>query len=246
MNKKEIISLEKFDVEEEMPFLGTVDTVLDVFSSIESSINTIQKYDNPRLIVIETWLILDYIVRDLIISGLDLHKHCYDDFDLRYKLLPNGFRNCVELLEEIIKKQRSLENDPAPKRVSGPVDFWYYFKNNFRNKFDEFIKIEEKFLKSKYPKFFEEESHLKFASHLPVNKRYRSVIEPWIKVVGCIDEEWLKNTKKINEVRNQAAHSFNPELIYKTLGINGNKQLEKLKKYCLGQIEQLIKIKIKP
>jgi hypothetical protein len=55
------------------------------------------KANNPREMILETWHILDYAVRDLTMRGLGLDKFCSDEFDLRYELFPE-FRKLLQLL----------------------------------------------------------------------------------------------------------------------------------------------------
>ena len=93
---------------------------------LNKSIESIKLIDNPRIIIIETWLILDYFIRDFIVSGLNLNIFCYEDFDLKYELLPQSFDRLVKFLEEFIKQQGGLEKDIKANEVDFYGKFAYF------------------------------------------------------------------------------------------------------------------------
>lgn len=111
MAQNEYISESNFSLRTDTPIYTTVPGLEKYIELLKYSVKNIETLDNPRILILETWLILDYSVRDLIIGGLDLNKHCYEGLDLRYILLPHSFLECLSILRKVIKKQRSLEEN---------------------------------------------------------------------------------------------------------------------------------------
>src|ERR1035437_8162619 len=93
------------------------------------------------MIVLETWFILDYCVRQLIISGLGLEKFPTEDIDL----LPYGMDVCLNLLEKLKKDQLSKKTIPTlPIKYSS--EFMSFLDNN-KNYLDTIIEIERAYYK---------------------------------------------------------------------------------------------------
>jgi len=94
--------------ESNIAFFGTRDDLSEFKQVAEKCLETIEETNNIRLIVIETWLFVDFSVRQLIMSALDLSKFNHEDYDLRYKLIPKNFSESLELLEKIKNTNEKL------------------------------------------------------------------------------------------------------------------------------------------
>lgn len=209
----------------------------EVFLKIISEhIKAIQTHESIRLIVLETWLLLDYLIRHLILVGLDIAKYETEDFDLKTSLLPRGFRNCLNLLVKIRDHNKKLPEKPP----EGPDQMSVGFLSYLHEKNGDFLK--------RYSKLATEYSHEK---GIPVSVKpsikdgydgHRFVEKDWLKVVDIIDEKWVKKANRINVARNLAAHSHDDKLVAKKLGFSGTSVLTKVKKHCLGLIEELLGI----
>ncbi|GAH88350.1 unnamed protein product, partial [marine sediment metagenome] len=79
---------------EKNPLYTTQEGFLIFEDLVKESKTTIDNNDNPRIIVIQTWLIIDFSIREILITGLGLSRFIVDDLDLRDYLLPRGFDNC--------------------------------------------------------------------------------------------------------------------------------------------------------
>ncbi|MBN7816028.1 hypothetical protein [Algoriphagus pacificus] len=208
---------------------------IDTFSFLEivdNSIKRINNSENPRVIILETWLILDYTIRELLRRGLDIKRFCDDSFDP----LPNGFRDCSNLLENFINKQNSKKKNPYLifSEVQIPIGL------------RDLIYSKQKVLKE-ILEFQFEFCNKNNISALTIKNRedvkFQNVDTFWLNSVKMLDSNWFKDANKINKVRNQAAHSINEEKIYIILGIKGEKKLEALKRYCNHSLKQLIGLK---
>lgn len=225
-----------------------------LFKIVEASIIEIQKSTSVRLIIIETWLILDYCIRDIILGTLNLHNKTSENYDLRYKLLPFSFERCVEFLMNLINSQRNLPIKPyEPSRLNGSTGFWLFISKNHKNIYDKIIELEDEYLLKTDPKYKEYKSNINDqvlgisikTILIRNNIEYRFMSDEWLNSSKALDEEWFKKMKWINNARNIAAHSPDLERIYEKLGINGDNKIEKLRTSCIEQIEKLLKINIK-
>ena len=104
-------------------FIGTVSKFEEFLKIAENCIETIKKSDNIRLIVLETWLLIDYGVRELLLCAIDSSSINRDDYDLRYKALPS-FRACISLLVKIKQTNTKLPPDPDINAINLPVKFF--------------------------------------------------------------------------------------------------------------------------
>jgi hypothetical protein len=80
---------------------------------VSRCIQTVTESSSARQMVLETWLVLDYAVRDLVVSGYDLYRFSQDDFDLRYELLPTSFRTQLQFLRRTLSCQRGAKTNEA-------------------------------------------------------------------------------------------------------------------------------------
>lgn len=225
----------------------------DFESFLEKSVEGILNSTEPKFLIIQTWLLLDYCLREIIIWGLGLSKHSNSDFDLRNELLPNSFKHCLDFLVGLRKYQLSLKKNPNRFHLKLPMSFWFYLhkmpKRESKPFFDLIKNYNFKIDKEK-GNIIEEGKVLEEGVFMLYEKpkdilNYQSVDESWLNFVKMIDEEWVKNANRMNKARNKSAHSYNDEEIFKVFGINGKDNFDKLKKESIKTIEKLLKIKIK-
>lgn len=208
---------------------------IDTFSFLEivdSTIKRINNSENPRIIILETWLILDYTIREILRRGLDIKRFCDDSFDP----LPNGFRDCLNLLENFIKQQNSKNKNP----------YLIYSEVQIPIGLQDLIYANKKLLKEILEYQFEfcyknNISPLKMKNREDIN--FQNVDTFWLNSVKMLDSNWFKDANKINKVRNKAAHSIIEEDIFTMLGMKGEKKLDALKHYCNHSLKKLIGLK---
>jgi hypothetical protein len=82
-------------------FYGNLDEWQEYNSQAKAYLAAIGGTDSLRLIVLETWLFIDYTIRWLLLFGLNLDEVDSPELDLRYSLLPADFRRCVQLIQKL-------------------------------------------------------------------------------------------------------------------------------------------------
>lgn len=203
------------------PFLLNLFDTIDLSEKITTSQQVIDLSNNPRLVVLETWIIIDYAIRHLLSNGLQLNR--FESNDLSF--LPLNTKDCILMLEKLIKDQLNKKENPSQYRVMIPSGFLELFIHDkeFLNKF---LKYEEEYYKKNHPE-------IKITDYIPLDDpNLRAVSNSWINIAKKLDSQWFDKVNKINKVRNQAAHTFDENKIYSELGINGKNKLLKLKKFC--------------
>lgn len=205
---------------------------IEFIEQLDKIIKYVEDSDNPRLIVLESWLIIDFSIRNLLKKGLEIERFCDEEFNL----LPQGFKDCINLLENFIYNQRKKELNPQRKfsEIELPKAILSFVLENSNIK-KEILDFQESFLLS---------NNLPLVPTIDLNNsEYRNVNENWLDSVKHLDKVWFQKANKLNKVRNLAAHSFDKEKIYKELGIKGSNQLEKLKEFCLTTLKLLMGLK---
>lgn len=235
-------------------FHGTVKEFKDFLNYADKCIETIQKSDNIRQIVLEAWLFIDYNVRQILISLIDSSKINMPEYDMRYSALPNSFERAVDLLFKIRKTNTQFESDPELERISYRTKFLFYIKKYHKRFYATLMKIEKKYYKKYFPYLLKDDKSLNLNKDIyNVNltdsndnlKRYSRVSELWLKETKGIDAKWVKMAKRLNSARNHATHSFDQNLIAQSLGFKGKNIIKHVKKDCIYMITKLTGIHLK-
>lgn len=236
-NRNKLSNKDLFSTGEKTPFIISATELENITELINCSIKNIESADNPRTVILEAWIVLDYFIRSFIISGLNLDRYSYENFDLKFKLLPQGFKACLNFLETFIKNQKKLKSNPNYHRVDFYGDFAYFILKNHKEFYKkQFLPIVEEYYKKYYPELLDEVAYK--------NENFRAVSDEWMKIALIFNDNWFKKAMKINETRNLAAHSFDSKKIYFGLGINGRDKLSKTKSFCKDQLMSLLDIKL--
>lgn len=224
-------------------------TTLEGFEIFEKLVketkDIIDDNDNPRIIVIQTWLIIDFSIREILITGLHLSDFNVDDLDLRDDLLPWPFEQCIELLEKIQETQKSLNAKSVDHCLRWSFEFLKFIKKDNPEFYARLMKYEQDYYKKCHPECVEKPGSVYMPNpnyDIITNKKisYRSVTDGWLEAVEKIDDEWKKTARRINRARNKAAHSFDSDVIYKELGLNGKDKLVRLKQECKKILDDLL------
>ncbi len=219
---------DKIRIDEYSPYnIISHNTVDNLEEFLTKSITRIKTESSPRLIIIETWLMLDFAIRQLIIWGIGADHNSNDNFDLRNKLLPTGFKNCLDFLLTFKKRQEDLIVDPNAKCLKLPIRFWHYIKTEL----DTTEKVERGV-------------SIGISNTInPTPIEFRTVDEHWLKVVSFLNNDWINKVNQINNVRNEAAHSYNEEKVFNAFGINGSNRTELLRQKCIASVSFLLQVK---
>lgn len=228
-------------------------TTLEGFEIYEKLVketkDTIDNTDNPRIIIIQTWIIIDFCIKDILITGLHLSDFIVEDIvkdlDLIRSLLPQGFDKRIKLIKDIRETQKILKERSPDPRLGWSFNFLNFIKEQDPHFHSKLLEYEQNYYKKYHPecvskpgKIFIPNPKYDIITHKKIN--YRSVDKGWLKSVEKITDGWINKAERINDVRNSAAHAFNYEIIYKKLGIKGNKKLLHLKSFCKNMLNELL------
>ncbi len=220
-----------FDDTKSIPTFLDLPDYIEFLERVDRTMVFIGNSDNPRMIILETWLIIDYSIRQILRYGLEVDKFSDDNFDI----LPQGFKDCSKLLQNFIKIQKEKLPNPAQHIILLPYEF-------------KIAMLEDKEFLKKYCQYEQEyySLHKVTGDGYLTNKsdnRFRNVADEWLHVIRNLDDDWFDKANKLNSVRNFAAHSFDKNMIFKKLGLTGRNTIDKLKDYCILTMKDLIGLK---
>lgn len=226
VGSKEIISRFNYD-QCGLSAYSSVSELLSLGLYLDKVYGTINLSESPRIIILETWLVIDELLKRAILKGLNLDALIHQDLNI----LPFGYKDKIDLLLKLIRSEIKKPIYPyrdypyLPSKMSTEMmadkDF-----------FDKFCWLEHNYWKEQglsQPTFYE-----------PIEKeKYQFVNEEWLDSMTNLPKDWKDKALEINKVRNIASHVIHEEKIYVSLGLNGPKKLKLLKEYCLDTLSQL-------
>lgn len=196
-----------------------------------------------RVIILETWMVLEYYIRSGLSYAFNLSQYQTDDLDPKYELLPNSFSVCLDKLKLLIDTQRKLPPAPPEKDdIKAPFGLLHYMKIEYPDFYEKLGSIIEEYNKIKHPECFPEIDY----SLIAVTSSYYGPFQKRkiVSVFENITDSWYRKALKLNKARNIAAHSYNSEKIYTSLGINGSNKFENTRKYCPNFLNELCSYKV--
>jgi hypothetical protein len=101
-------------------FFGNVIEYKDYIETARKYLHAVRRTQSTRLIVLETWLFVDYTLRQLLMHGLELTAIDQEELDLRYNLLPRSFGACIDLLVRLRKTNHQLPPKPGERALRIP------------------------------------------------------------------------------------------------------------------------------
>jgi|SRR5690625_2670325 len=238
--------LKAFD---EALFRGTGKEFEEFTNIISGCIEEINKSNNIRHIVLETWLTIDYFLQDAIGKAFKITDFNTKEYDWRTELLPKSFQTRLNIFERLLKSQESLPIDPYEHKIKLPGQFWRILMKD-KDFYKQFKKLEYRYYEEYRPEIIEQEKkdeELKNIESTLVLDRSEPIQyqtnKEWYDVYKTVDKEWFKEAKYLNQARNKAAHSYNPAEIYEKLGFNGENAFEQSKDKCLKTVNTLLGVK---
>ncbi len=228
-----------------VPFFGTEEQLKKLSDIVSHTIKTVTESTNPREMVLETWVVLDYAVRDLVVTAYGLYRFCQEDFDLRYELLPNSFRALLKFLQDTYSyysnlPQGTININHYPPYIHSNYGFLKYLADNHGDICENLKKIEMKYFA---------EQHLEYADKIeqghnfyfkPLKKAPCRVPSDWLDVVCRLDCDWYRCAGKLNTARNKAVHLSDSSAIAKVFGVKGKRADILVRQECLKLLKRLL------
>ena len=69
---------------EDVLFYGNVYDLEELRSLLDNCLEVLKTSGSAREMVLETWLALDFAIRQFLLAGFDLSRFCDEEFDLKY------------------------------------------------------------------------------------------------------------------------------------------------------------------
>lgn len=228
-----------FSVSNNIPITtGDIDDFNEILFNYFSNIG---KTSEIRVVVLETWMLLEYYIRSALSYSFGMNKFKTDELDPKYQLLPSSFQVCLDKMKLIINTQRKLPLPPTRKQGNTlPYDLWKYIKSKNPQICDEFEQIIEEYNREKYPELYDEKGDERLVIKLYFGA-YQNV--HIMTMFSNITNLWFDKAIKLNKTRNIAAHVFDSEAIYKELGFAGVNRFEMSRKFCIDLINELCLIR---
>lgn len=230
-----------------VPLWGRVEQLQKLSGLVGLCVETVNESGSLREVVLETWLVLDYAVRDLVVSGYGLYKFCQEDFDLRYILLPKSFEGLLQLLEETISYQSGLSQEPSPSDdyppyIRSSFGFLKYLTENHGDIVETLEEVEAEYFAKLHPELADQiKQGLQFY-YMPREGGIEGLPSGWLEVVSNLGDDWFRLARRLNKARNKAAHSYDPSAIAKAFGIAGPQAIDSVRAECLRLLKNLLGI----
>ena len=213
------------------PFLGNRYEWKDFFDVADRCLRLVLDAPNVRSAVLESWVVLDYCLRDFLATAVALKAYNRPDFDVRYELLPRSFAECLAGVQRILRVHREHRPPATTSTLTISVPFLRFLRERDAAVFEKICDAEEEYARiHNFPRFPSIDT-----------KPEAYVSDQWISMAGSVlSEDWVKRAQLLNTVRNIAAHTFDESRIASKLGINGPDQLIQVKQWCERTIEMLV------
>ena len=245
---KERITLEDiWDESASVPFWGTEGQLRQLSDLVERCVETVTESASPREMVLESWLVVDYAIRDLLVSGYGLTQFCQEDFDVRYELLPRSFEGLLKLLEGTISYQSRLGQEPTPRDdyppyTRGNLGFLRYLAQNHAEIRVRLKEIEAEYFAELHPELADQIQQGVQFYFTPTARETRRLPSGWVEVAGSLGDDWFRVARRLNKARNKAAHSYDAAAIARAFGETGPQAVELARAECLKLLKKLLGI----
>lgn len=206
----------------------------------DRTLKAVESARTPRIMVLETWIFLDFILREFVYAGLQLEKFSHPDFDPRYELLPRRFEGVLELIVKIHDTQ--LERLERPEQPIPPLGgkFLFWLSKNRPEVLNDMISAQEAYLEETEAELDEEERERLAQLRGEWWGPFRQTPQPWLDMAEKIDESWMRRARQLNRARNMAAHRTDHETIAGALGCSGPSSDECVRKHLIELLRELL------
>lgn len=234
-------------VEDDALWHAPASMIFEFFENADASLRVIEESTDVRLVVLETWLLLDYGLRLFLLGGLSLHQVNHPKYDLKQNLLPWSFEPLLRLIERIRDVNQALPVAPRD-RVEFPIDFLLWLRKKHRDFIDRFSELETQFLRTHDPEALpplerEPPDYMTVEWPPPDTRRVDGL---WLDRATRIDDSWASRARQLNKARNLAAHSHDRAAIAAALGFSGSNSTALTREHCITLVRELLGIMRSP
>ncbi|MFC2019892.1 hypothetical protein ACFLU4_08140 [Chloroflexota bacterium] len=249
---------ELWDYDHIPPFYGSAIQLGELAEVVGKCIENCNNTSNIREIVLEVWITLDFAIRQLILSGLDLDKYSDQELDIRYLLLPNSFMELVNILRKArqycskyMKQKKEGEKTKKVDTIGGfksSYEFWTYIKEKDPELDRRIISITEEYQSKMNPRLMQTDGvHTIQKAMLPFEpekKPFEVFNEAWMEVLCGLDDGWFRGIDKLNTARNVASHNYDAAKIAHCFGKTEPDLGGKVRSECFSLLKQLLNVKL--
>jgi len=238
-------------LEDDMLFYGSGNKLEELASLASECIEAIETSSRPRTITIETWLFIDFWIREILMSGFGLNEYNLEEFDLRFEFLPCSFHNCLNLIRDLKREHTDLPRDPDENLITMSGKFFHFVHEEHPDFFDRFLEVEEQYYRAHYPdlvgRYETDLTDLSFLEEALSSKEeeqeYTRLPKGFISILDQINDDWLTKARRLNKARNAAAHTYDSGKILDCFGYSGPKAVEHLRDECIDLLRELIGVR---
>jgi hypothetical protein len=238
-----------FDEQRNIPFYGTQSDLEALEALVSNCLKVLRDAERVREMVLETWLTVDYAIRQFLLSGFEVSRFSTEEFDLRRELLPRDFSRLLELLELTVRFNADLPLDaePAkPDKVGGfraSAEFWRFVEDHSPGLLPSIEQVRRQYVRAKNPEIPAESIEAGAFFIDEAKPEIATMKLEWRRVASNLDDAWFKKAKQLNRARNFAAHSFRPEKVTEALGLAGPNTVSQTRDKCFEILRSLLGVR---
>jgi hypothetical protein len=99
--------------------------------------------------------------------------------------------------------------------------------------------IEKEYFAKRHPELAEQIKQGRQFYNMPSEEGTEGLPSGWIEVVSNLGDDWFRLARRLNKVRNKAAHSYDHLAIAKSFGIDGPQVVDMVRAECLQLLKNL-------
>jgi len=215
----------KFNFDFPNEFRVSANEIDEIHEMVKSFLLSINQSDDLRMIVIESWFIIEFFVKRMLGTFYHFDELRCNCLNPESKLLPFSFSACISNLETILKSHRNLPLEPRRNGINADLSFWLTMQKENPDLFKQLCEYEAEYNVKRDEGGSNSISLLLF-------KHYQ---HPCVKFCDFMDNEWFSKVRIINRARNKAAHYRNVRYIHDILKLD---DFEQSKEFCLKLVYQ--------
>jgi len=222
------------------PFYGSANGLMELLQISKEWHEVMISSKSVRQMVLETWLLVDFFSRQLLATGLEIHRYSTEELDLRYEALPDGFERRLSLMQKLCKAHAEIMEPPLSNRTTMNAGFAFWLAKNHREFVERLTELEDEFKKiTGNPVATINLLSASFSKQRPIFP-LEKLSESWLDKIANLNEAWFKSAARLNSARNVAAHSTSVARIAQRFGVAGDDTLTLVRAECRQLADVLI------